>query len=384
MAARSSAGEDSVTGNRELYAARAIIPDFDFAEPASPAGGLARSGYDVNAGGARKRLFAYPLGERAIVDVGIGGTGIAMGYGSWWSGPGFPSQVRSFDVHPSLAYAVSDSLAVSMGVDAVYVDSVSQHADCVALNDTGMPPLITCSDAIAYTPRNLARGQAGALGAVGWGYGYNLGASVAVGESTRLGVRYRSGMNLNLAGDGVLSLAGPHSTDLSRLMDSAAIAGLGLPPSFAIGASHQLGERWSVAGDVTWVNWSQLDRLGSTAGAIAQPGGASAAGWENTYRYTLGLNYRHNNRWKYGLGASYDQSPLASKQYSTSPIPGEDLIWVAFGVGYSPNPRLSLDLGYAYPVVMEHRLARGFEQDLAGQFEGEGDILSAQFKWRFE
>jgi long-subunit fatty acid transport protein len=59
-------------------------------------------------------------------------------------------------------------------------------------------------------------------------------------------------------------------------------------------------------------------------------------------------------------------------------------MWLAFGIGYSPTPRLSLDIGYAYPFLMDPHLSSGLEHNIAGQFQGESDILSAQFKWRFE
>jgi len=134
---------------------------------------------------------------------------------------------------------------------------------------------------------------------------------------------------------------------------------------------------------VTWVNWSALDGLRIASGA-ERAGDASTDSWNNTYRYTLGLNYRQSDRWKYRLGAAYDQSPITGAQARIGQLPGEDLIWVAFGVGYSPTPRLSLDLGYAYPFLMDPHLYDGLQHNLAGQFEGESDILSAQFKWQFE
>jgi len=34
--------------------------------------------------------------------------------------------------------------------------------------------------------------------------------------------------------------------------------------------------------------------------------------------------------------------------------------------------------------MMEPQIYDALQHNLAGQFEGESDILSAQFKWRFE
>ncbi|MGH8501938.1 MAG: OmpP1/FadL family transporter [Gammaproteobacteria bacterium] len=375
-------GEDAVDQERRAAGARAITPRMIFAAPPSPEGQSESgdSGYAASSdtGGLH---YAFPFSEK----VELGFRMDAGGFGaSALPGP------RSFNLAPSLGYSVNESLAVSIGIDTAFFNSArsaefNQFTDCVALEERGELPLLTCSDAIAYTPANLARGRAGALDADGLGYGYNLGATLLVTDSTRLGMRYQSGMQLSTEDETVFHTAGPLlSTDLARLTDQAVIAGLGLPGSFAVGASHQFNDRWSVAGDVTWVNWRQFDDLRILSDGARHYGGATTENWENTYRYTLGLNYRQSDRWKYRLGAAYDQSPLPSSELGNGLVPKEDLVWIALGVGYSPTPRLSFDVGYAYPFLTEPQLYNGLQRNLAGQFEGESDILSAQFKWRFE
>jgi long-chain fatty acid transport protein len=375
-----SAGDEPVDGNQVAAGARAITPDFEFDRRTSSLD----SAWDYGNPGLRGSkantfFYAHPLSKRTMLGLGIGTTGLD-----------FPSGLRSFTLAPSLAYSLNDRLLLSVRLDTGYFYSAranefNQYSDCVALEEKGALPLVTCSDAIQYLPANLARSRAGNLDADGWAYGYNLGAMLMLGEDTHVGMRYRSGMALNLEDETVFHTAGPLlSTDLAQLTDPVVIAGLGLPESFAVGASHQFNERWSIAGDVTWVNWSQFDRLHIVSEGASQSRGVTTEDWKNTYRYTLGMNYRQNDQWKYRLGAAYDQSPIPGGRPGAALFPSEDRIWLAFGVGYSPTPRLSLDVGYAYAFFMDSHLYNGLRHNLAGQFEGEGDILSAQFKWRFE
>ncbi len=371
LAWQNSATPDANHEPQLAAGARAITPRLDFAGQRFALDAAPHSE-------ASSFFYTYPLTDSAILGLDIGAIG-----------PGFSSGARNVNLAPSLAYSINDRLLLSVGLNAGYFGSAharhaGQYSNCMALEEAGLLPLYSCSDAIAYTPASLAGSQAGSLEAEGVGYGYNLGATLALGEGTRLGMRYRSGMSLSVEDETVFHTAGPLlSTDLARLTDQAAIAGLGLPESFAVGASHRFNERWSLAGDVTWVNWSQFDDL-RIASSGSRSGDITTDDWDSTYRYTLGLNYRHNEQWKYRLGAAYDQSPIPMRQASTALIPAEDLVWVAFGIGYSPTPRISLDVGYAYPFLLDPRLYNGLQHNLAGRFEGEGDILSAQFKWRFE
>lgn len=342
---------------------RAITPDLDFAKSTpSPDDAVETS----------RTFYVFPLTERATVGFGVGESPV---------GP------RSFALNPSLAYTLNSHLAVSVGLDTTYFEPARANAStaCVGLAADGVLPLYTCSDAISYAPANVAGGRVGSVDGDGWGYGYNLGATLTLGEGTRLGMRYRSGMQVDVADETVFHTAGPLlSTDLARLTDQAVIAGLGLPESFAVSASHRLSDQWSIAGDVTWVNWSQFEdaRIASSKDSRF---GTSTEDWENTYRYTLGVNYQHNDQWKYRVGTIYDQSPPSNyRAGAAQPLINEELVWVAFGVGFSPTPRLSLDVGYAYPVFTDPHVSNGVQHNLAGQFEGESDILSAQFKWRFE
>nr|MBA3732432.1 outer membrane protein transport protein [Gammaproteobacteria bacterium] len=334
-----SSGSEEVADHASIAAgARAITPEMGFAPSLHHVSAGRPQHYADSAAG--RVLYAFPVSDDASLGLHMGDDG--YGASALSGAHGFGS---------GLAYSVNDSLAVTVGIDAIFFDTArshrfNQYTDCVALEERGELPLLTCSDAIAYTPENLARGEPGTLDSNAVGYGYNLGATLAVTESTRLGMRYQSGMQLPAEDETVFHTAGPLlSTDLARLTDQAVISGLGLPGSFAVGASHQFNNQWSVAGDVTWVKWTQFNEFRVLPDGYRQGGGTTTENWENTYRYTLGLNYRQSDRLKYRLGAAYDQSPLPASERNTGLVASEDLVWLALGVGYSPTPRLSFDVG---------------------------------------
>ena len=356
--------DEATRGYQDWGGPQVIAPDLGFAQRTSQ-----KVAYD------HRSSYTLPVTDRATLGVSVESIGSA-------------AELQNASFNPGLAYSLSDNLAVSIGLDALRFGALptsAYNADvgCVAMETRNALPLYTCSDAISYAPSNLIVSSPGYFNTEGWGRGYDLGATLALG-GTRLGMRYRSGMKLDGGDETVFQTASPLlSTDLGRLSDQAVIAGLGLPESFAVGASHQLSDRWSIAGDVTWVNWSQFDD--DVRIASGQNGYTNTKAWENTYRYTLGLNYEHSDQWKYRMGAAYDQSPVPSGQLSAvQPLIGEDLLWLAFGVGYSPTPRLSLDVGYAYPFYARPQMNGGLYNSMSSAFEDESDILSAQFKWRFE
>jgi len=157
-----SSGSEEVADHASIAAgARAITPEMGFAPSLHHVSAGRPQHYADSAAG--RVLYAFPVSDDASLGLHMGDDG--YGASALSGAHGFGS---------GLAYSVNDSLAVTVGIDAIFFDTArshrfNQYTDCVALEERGELPLLTCSDAIAYTPENLARGEPGATYNVGGG-----------------------------------------------------------------------------------------------------------------------------------------------------------------------------------------------------------------------
>ncbi|MDH3919156.1 MAG: outer membrane protein transport protein, partial [Rhodospirillales bacterium] len=71
--------------------------------------------------------------------------------------------------------------------------------------------------------------------------------------------------------------------------------------------------------------------------------------------------------------------------------PGEDRYWIAAGIGYTPLPWLTLDLGYTHIFVNDADIDlkatptndNTFRGNLSGKYEAHIDIIALQATARF-
>jgi long-chain fatty acid transport protein len=207
------------------------------------------------------------------------------------------------------------------------------------------------------------------------GWGYNLGMLWQASRDTRIGLAYRSEIDYTLEGtaafSGLPSLNGPVTADAT------------LPATAALSVLHRVNERWEVLADVTWTGWSSFDELRvlRTSGALVA---LTPENWADSYRYSLGLNYRLNERLKLRAGVAFDETPV-SDAYRTARIPDEDRTWLAFGAQYRMSPKAMLDVGYAHLFVKDARIDKTETGPvrLTGEYDAAVDILSAQLTLDF-
>ena len=105
--------------------------------------------------------------------------------------------------------------------------------------------------------------------------------------------------------------------------------------------------------------------------------------WDDSYRYSLGANYRFSDKLTLRGGVAYDETPV-SDAFRTARIPDEDRTWIAFGAQYRLSDKSALDFGYAHLFVKDadidklENLVR-----LTGTYDASVDILSAQYTHSF-
>jgi long-chain fatty acid transport protein len=220
-----------------------------------------------------------------------------------------------------------------------------------------------------------------------WGYGFNAGLLLEPTQNSRIGLHYRSEIDLTL--EGHAKVTGPVVSGRQK-----AKLDITLPDSVSLSGFYSMNSQWAVMADVTWTQWSDIDTLDIKL----QDGSRSVAVWDydDSFRYSIGTEYTHSPQWTFRTGIALDETPTPKDSLRTPRVPGNDRTWLAFGLTYRYTPNLSFDFGYAHLFVDDPKL-KGVSDNhdpsagqttgahvLSGDYDASVDILSAQVNWKFK
>ena len=366
------AGMTYLEGNQMVGALHLIRTTGDFDDRNSQPAGSRPLG---NEGGDFGGLAAIPnfyykqdINEQLKFGIGIGTPfGLKTDYDKNWLGrfQALKSELKTVNINPSLAWKFNDQWSFGFGVSAMWA-----QAELTSAVNLG---------AAESSVNNKGKD---------WGFGYNLGAIYQVTPDTRLGLAYRSKIEQHLKGDARSPFTTFNSVPGSTL-NTDITADLTLPETLSLSSFSRLDERWDLLADVTWTRWSQF----KTLSILRDNGSNTVLGstqehWNNTLRYSLGLNYRYSDTIKLRTGVAYDEEAI-DNDHRTSRIPGNDRIWLSFGASWQYSPQTRLDAGYAHLFIKEARIHDDQQTPAPGKglidgtYDGSADILSLQFTHQF-
>lgn len=338
------------------------------------AGSLAATGRQLGGEGGNLGSFAatpnlyykQDINDQVKMGIGIGSPfGLKTEYDNNWLGrfQAIKSEVKTININPSLAWKLNEQWSLGFGVSAMW----AQAELTSAVN------LRTAESSIKNKGED-------------WGFGYNLGMIYQITPDTRLGLAFRSKVDQHLKGQAsspfTLANANPSAT-----LNSDITANLTLPETLSLSSFSRLDPRWELLADLTWTRWSRFQAL-----SIMRDNGSNTAigttqeHWNNTLRYSVGLNYLYADTLKLRTGLAYDEEAI-DKQYRTPRIPGNNRIWLSFGASWQYSQETKLDIGYAHLFIQEASIyddQRALNRGLvAGKYHGNADILSLQFTRQF-
>ena len=361
-----------------------------------PGGGTVSGGDGGNAGGdgiVPNLYFTAPLGSGIFFGIGINAPfGLSTEYDDDWKGRyhAIESDLKTININPSLAYRVNNKLSVGAGFNMQYIDvKLTQYIDqgslCLPsqqqLQARGFPGADPALCA-GLTPQG-----SDAFGKVegdNWAGGYNVGLLYEPMPSTRIGLSYRSKIQQNLTGKARFRDTIPQFSNFNIFVRTDASADVDLPQTVSLSAYHDLSSRWSVMGDVTWTGWGNFDELRIGYDSF-QPDTVIDQNWDDTWRFSLGIDYRYSSSWTFRAGTAYDETPIPDAEHRTARIPGDDRIWAALGFGYQLTESLGIDVAYTHLFVDEPKINNGepTRGNINGKFEDtDVDIISAQVVWK--
>ncbi|MDF9435099.1 OmpP1/FadL family transporter [Chromohalobacter israelensis] len=353
---------------------------------ASPAGAL--GSYDR--GGSREGgeeawvpsfAFKTRLDERFDLGLAISAPyGLSTKYDKEWIGRyhAIETELKTIDIQPTLNYRATDRLNLAVGLRAQYADATLSNAI-----DLGR---------LAGSPGN-ADGMAEVTGD-DWGYGYTLGALFQATERTRLGISYRSEVELTLDGDVDYSSDDPVGQQvlaLSGLQDGGGKAEITTPANLNLGIYHQLTDRLALMANAEWTEWSSFEELTVEFENGPPDTSTTTENWNDTWAFSVGANYQLNRQWLLRAGLGIDESPVPDSEHRTPRVPDADRRWATLGATWMPTSNLGVTAGYMHvfgddgdieqnATPTNENASRG---NLSGTYEVEADVFALSMDYRF-
>jgi len=273
--------------------------------------------------------YVKPLNDEWIYGVSVTvPSGFGWDYGGSWSGR-YLSEETSLvflALNNSLAYRWSEDLSVSAGIQVMYVSSESK----ARVDNIG--------------PRGDGRFK---LDEDGVGAGFTLSSLYEFSPDTRVGVNYRSEIDIDLSGnpefDNIDNVYLVALNDLGLLGQEIDVD-FTVPQQVQLGVFHQLNDRYSVTADIIWLDMSEFAVTSVSAG----PDSVSVEStFEDTYFVSVGLGYRWDSRTQVNVGMGYMPSPVDDDDRSLY-LPLDDT-WV-----YGAGVERELDNGDIVTVNFEY------------------------------
>jgi long-chain fatty acid transport protein len=363
------AGMTYIDGTQAVGALHLIKPNAEFHDKSS-VGGAGKTPGDEgpDAGDLAFVPNLYLMTEiTPSIRVGVGVNapfGLKTEYDDKWIGrfQADKSEVKTININPSIAFKVNDQLSLGFGVSAMRAEATLTRS--VNFGGAGEGDVKVEGD--------------------DWGFGFNLGAIYQVTSDTRIGVAYRSKIKQKLEGDVKFSRPAlvPNSGDTA---DGNVTASIDLPESFSVSSFSRLNDQWDLMGDVTWTRWSQFKEL-KIVRDNGKPLQTTPENWENTIRYSVGMNYHYSDALKLRAGLAYDEEAIKD-EFRTARIPGNDRKWISLGASYKLTPSSVFDVGYSHLFLSDAKIddnqVSTASGRLTGDYEGSVDILSLQYTHNF-
>lgn len=246
------------------------------------------------------------------------------------------TEIRTVNVNPSIAYKLSDKVALGFGLNYQRIDT--------ELTNMSLPG------------NTLSRFKADDTA-----WGWNAGALFTLSPAMRVGVSYRSAIDYKLEGNQTVGAA-----------TTPASAKLKMPDTFILSVWQQVSDRWEAMGDLSYTNWSTVNQLNG-----------EDLGYRDSWRFAWGAAYKVNDAWKTKFGIAYDRTPTTNSDRSAR-LPDNDRIWFSVGGQWKPTRDAAVDFGYAYQYLRDPSINQTTSgQSLRGKYNDGGHVVGVQYSQGF-
>lgn len=298
--------------------------------------------------------------------------GLGLDYDDDWAGRYYflEGEFLTFGVNPVAAYRINKYLSVGGGVSML----VSKYKAKTAL-------------------RNLEPGSSdGKLEFEDYdvGFGGNAGVLISPREGTRFGFTYRSKVDLEYKDKPDLSGVGPllqAALNLTGLAGANVKLDMELPQAIMSSVYHEFTDKLAIMGNVGWQDWSSFGNIDVSIDSDTSTSATQDLGYDDTWHFAFGVQYRIAEPWLLSFGGAYDTSPADSAKKRTPAMPFDRQYRLAAGLQYELNPDVTLGAAYQYLDLGDANIDRTgglLRGDLKGKYKkNEIHFLGVNLIWKF-
>lgn len=322
----------------------------------------------INDGFVPTFYYVQPVNDKIAVGLAMfSGYGLVSEYEKDYEvgAAGGKTDLLTYNINPNISFKATDKLSLGVGFDATYAKATLER-NYGDLNPAPEKQLF------------LLEGDT-------WGYGWNAGALFEFNENHRIGLAYRSKIDLDFEGDFTGATSAFKKVDAS--LD------ISLPATAEFSGYHKLNQAFALSYSALWTQWSDFTTLEANSsnktscmnsdGTVGQCFKKDEK-YDDNMRYSVGAEYYLDNV-TLRAGFAYDEQAGET----TLSIPDTDRYWYTLGATYEANQDLSFDFALAYIFTKEIKFTETVPTSpttgLEYGFEGKGDayIAAAQMNYRF-
>ena len=325
--------------------------------------------------------------------------GLKTEYDSGWLGryQAIESKLETVNINPALSYEFTKDFTVGAGASWQRVKAtLTNQVNYAAIFGSGVAGLVANGTIPAVAAPTLAASAAGLESGANVNgndsaWGWNVGVMWQATPKLRVGAAYRSPIKYTINGTasfnnpsavgplpptlapvGAQLVTGINNTVLGNGNVSLAIK---MPETANVSFFYQADNKWDFMADLQYTGWSSIQQLQviRSTGSVLE---TLPENFRNTWRGSIGTNYRYNDAWTLRAGIAYDQSPVNSNDRSPR-LPDDNRTWVAFGAQYKYNANWAFDVGYAYIFIDNASINQNMVTMCVGTGMGAAGIFEA-------
>lgn len=278
---------------------------------------------------------------RALSSKAFLGIGVYAPYGLkvQWDDPAFTGrteieviELQSIFISPTVALKLNDMLQVGAGVNLVPASVHLKQA--LGAEDNGQ---------VLFPASQYGTEGTVELAGSAFGVGANLGAQLTLMQKLKIGLVYRSAVDLSFTGNADFQLGkGVPAEIAAKFPDGPVTTAVTLPHSFNLGIGWKDGPlTLEVGTQITMFKFDEL-RINFSRN-LPTPSSVSARNWTTTPLFKAGGSYALGDL-KLRAGLGYDISPVPTNTIDPT-LPDADRFFFTLGVGYAFGP-VVVDAGY--------------------------------------
>jgi long-chain fatty acid transport protein len=276
-------------------------------------------------------------------------TGAILDYDDDWTGRYLNTDVELITVtlNPTLAYRVTDWLSIGGGPQIMYAN--------LELKSKAPPP--NGNGEVKIDGDDIA-------------FGFDVGALIELGDTTRLGILYQSEIEPEFDGDLEFSNGAVSA-------DAGTDTKITLAQFIRASIYHEINDQWALLGSVGWEDWSAFENINISTGRGSTE---IPRNWKDTYKFAAGVHYRPVEKWLLQLGFAYDTSPVDSDD-RTPDMPIDRQIRYATGAQYQWSEAISVGGQFVYADYGDAKIRNDL---LRGEYKS-NDLffLALNVNWKF-